>query len=124
MNDWSCSGCEVHYGFYNYYNSLKESTRDHVLYLTKKYPEAKLIVTGISLGAAVAAIAAFDLTNFLKSQNHSVLVEAYTYGEPRIGNENYAVQINKVVPIYRVVNQLDPIPHLPPRQWGWYHPGS
>lgn len=72
----------------------------------------------------MAAIAAFDLTNLLKSQNHSVIVEAYTYGEPRIGNKKYAIQINKVVPIYRVVNQLDPIPHLPPRQWKWYHPGE
>ncbi len=52
----SCTGCKIHEGFYNAYRSVSSKVTDHLNILLGKYPDAKIIVTGHSLGAAIATI--------------------------------------------------------------------
>ena len=41
---------------------------------------------------------------------------------PRVGDENFEKWFVSVVPgMFRVVHHKDPVPHLPPQNWGFHH---
>jgi triacylglycerol lipase len=66
-----------------------------------------LWITGHSLGAALATLAASRL-----SGDGSVRLQgAYTFGSPRVGDGAFGTAIG--VPIYRFRNDSDIVPHLP-----------
>jgi hypothetical protein len=56
-----CDGCKVHHGFYQAWLSLRDQVVDEVTRLHGLHPDAKIFVTGHSLGAALAAHAAAEL---------------------------------------------------------------
>jgi hypothetical protein len=74
------------------------------------------MVTGVSLGGALATVASYDLKMYLKSQRINPYFLFYTFGAPRIGNYYLAREINRESTIFRVVDAADPVPHLPPRK--------
>lgn len=80
-----------------------------------KYPDYKLILTGHSLGGALAAMtAAQTRVERLRRSNQIVL---YTFGEPRVGNSDFARLFDMEIPIsFRVVNKNDLVVRLPPCQ--------
>lgn len=82
------------------------------------------MITGVSLGGAVAAIATYDLLNYLKSLNIKPTFDTYTYGQPRIGNKAFAEEINLQTSINRIILRADPFPHLPPRSSLYFNPGT
>ena len=55
-----CDGCKIHKGFHKSYQSLAGVIIPAVVELFKKY-HAEIVVTGHSLGAAMATIAALDI---------------------------------------------------------------
>jgi hypothetical protein len=55
-----CNGCEVHAGFKKAYESIQEDVIAYVQILKAKYPEARVVVTGHSLGAAESMLGAVD----------------------------------------------------------------
>ena len=82
-----------------------------------KYPNAKIIVAGHSLGGAMATIAALEL-----QLKYNKVTALYAFGCPRIGNENYAHFVDlKINDRFRVVHNRDLVPHLPPETFGFYH---
>ena len=45
------------------------------------------------------------------------------YGCPRVGNQNFAHYVDTTISTYyRVVHYKDPIPHLPLKDMGFWHP--
>ena len=56
--------------------------------------QARLLITGHSLGGALAVLAAFDI----KRAMGSFRVELYTYGTPYPGNRAFARQFNALLP--------------------------
>lgn len=62
--EWNLKGSKVHSGFYNSYLKLQSQVRQNAMELVKAYPNAKFLVSGISLGGALAALASFDLVNY------------------------------------------------------------
>lgn len=72
-----------------------------------------MIVTGHSLGGALAVFAAMDIRKQGISASNTML---YPSGQPRTGNYQWAQQIMKAFPdsYYRIVQGHDPVPHLPP----------
>jgi putative lipase involved disintegration of autophagic bodies len=56
-----CSGCKVQAGFYRTYLAIKAATFDCLTYMKATYPNGKLVVTGHSLGAAMAGYAALEM---------------------------------------------------------------
>lgn len=84
-----CVGCQVHAGFNAAYNDI----RDHVIARTKvlkrEYPGSEIVVTGHSLGAAIATLAYVDLYNVFGKIEH-----LYTFGSPRVGNLEFAEYVN------------------------------
>ena len=55
---------------------------------------ARLLVTGHSMGGALAVLAAFDI----KQAISSLCLELYTYGTPYPGNRAYAREFNELLP--------------------------
>ena len=64
-----------------------------------------LYITGHSLGGALAVIATKEL-------DRDTLAACYTFGSPRVGNEEFGEEIR--APIYRIVNAADGVPRVPP----------
>lgn len=109
---------KVHQGFYWVYDSVAPQVVAAVQALMATHPTAKIVVTGHSLGGAVAALSTFDLAVLHRIPVHSV----YTFGEPRVGNSNFSMLLNQAVPeVYRVTHYRDAVPHLPPTWIGFRH---
>ena len=77
-----CKDCRVHEGFYKSWVSVAESVISKIRDLRVIHSKAEIYVTGHSLGAAMAALAAVHL---YYGENMPVRY-VYTYGQPRVGN--------------------------------------
>ncbi|CAJ0932875.1 unnamed protein product, partial [Mesorhabditis belari] len=77
-----------------------------------QWRDYKVVFTGHSLGAALAALAAArTAAQGLRNSNQ---IKLYTFGEPRVGNVQFAASFNNLVPeAFRVVFRSDIVPHLP-----------
>ncbi len=81
----ACKDCSVHAGFYSGYLMVQKYVNAEVSDLLAKYPKARIMVTGHSLGGALAILAAMDLHTALSHQE----MEIYTFGQPRVGNYEF-----------------------------------
>ena len=99
----------VHPGFSTIYSNIATQTLEIAKNLN---PSVPCYVSGHSLGAAIATLAAIDIAvNIprLKKQ-----VQLYTYASPRVGDPVFAREHNRVIPnSYRVVNLADAITLVP-----------
>ena len=108
-----CHGCQAHYGFTEAYDELRADVHEAIADLNC----TRLVLTGHSLGAAIATIATFDLRAAMGYQVDAT----WTFGKPRIGNAEFvnnfeAAAANQEVspPMWRVVHYHDPVPRAPP----------
>ena len=109
-----CDNCLVHQGFLNQYVAMSQYYRDLVAKAHEDYTEHRLIITGHSLGGALATLAAAEIRNF-KDPWFLKNTELYTYGAPRVGNEALARYLTNQSPLsYRVTSMHDVVPRLPP----------
>ncbi|SRR5579883_1086816 len=101
---------KIHSGFANIYQGLAEQTREISRHLDPNLP---CYISGHSLGAALAVLAAIDLAlNIPKLKDQ---IQLYTYAGPRVGNPDFAQIHSQLVPnSYRIVNFADSIPLSPP----------
>ena len=87
-----CDGCEVHTGFLQTWENMKEKTGifNYTEGLLKgACSGCKLLITGHSLGAALATLAAFE--------DWETQVEFINFGSPRVGNEAFAKAFNSKI---------------------------
>jgi len=106
---------QVHSGFHNAYFSKLQG---QVLQNLRELPDLPIIVTGHSLGAAIAAMCGWDLA---VNQTYEV-ASLYTYGQPRVGNFEWAVAYDKHVPnTWRIVHSHDIVPHIPMVSLDFFH---
>ena len=78
----------------------------------KNYPSYKLWVTGHSLGGALASLASTYIMFKGKTTKDKLIL--YTFGQPRVGNYEYAVSHDRLVPVsFRVTHYRDIVVHLP-----------
>lgn len=87
-------------------------------------PSTKYVITGHSLGGAVASVLALYMTkdgDHIWKNNESRLI---TFGEPRVGGKSFSDLHDKLIhPArkVRVVYGRDMIPHIPACIYGWRH---
>lgn len=106
---YECDDCMVHKGFYHSSINVKKQVLLYILSLKLKYPSYKIIVTGHSYGAAVSQLIAMELMKQFSN------VEVYNFGQPRIGNTEYAFLVNQILKVnWRFVHDKDIVPHIPP----------
>jgi predicted lipase len=114
--------CKVGDGFMDNYNSVATFVKGNLTEIGCT-TGSQLSITGHSLGAAEAAIAMFDL----KHEGYDI-VETYTFGQPRVGDEVFARayeaafgQTSSDTNAWRVTHADDPVPHLPFEFMGFTH---
>lgn len=114
------AGVKVHDGFYAAYQTVQETVRSTVRALLKQNPSFTVSVTGHSLGGALSIFCTMDLVaqRIVPSNRISVI----NFGQPRVGNQAFANYFNSQnVPVARVTNQRDVVPHVPMKFLGYYH---
>ncbi|XP_046858009.1 lipase-like [Xenia sp. Carnegie-2017] len=85
-----CQDCKVHTGFVKAYSPLKDQMFRKLRDLNRNKQE-KVLVTGHSLGGAMATLAAVDLINA------GYQVDLITFGAPRVGNKAFAQYVDRIV---------------------------
>jgi hypothetical protein len=108
----------VEKGFYNLFSSLKPTIYNTLLPLSEKYGK-DIIVTGHSLGGALATLFAFD--NEYNDMEYNIL-SIVTFGSPRVGNHDFVTKFNEYnVYSKRITHYRDIVPHVPQNMLGYYH---
>jgi predicted lipase len=104
-----CPQCEVHQGFYYSSQSVKTDVITWTQELQIKYPSFDVIVTGHSLGGALATLTAMNLVTAQVNN-----VKHFSFGSPRVGNAAAAAYISNNLPtITRTTHLKDIVPHTP-----------
>ena len=98
-------GIEVHKGFAKASNELLTDLKKSSSVLDKHLP---IIVTGHSLGGAIAVIVGMHL----KEMNYK-LKAIYTYGQPKL-TDRHGAEKYKSIPLIRYANDKDIVPLVPP----------
>ncbi|KAI9292214.1 alpha/beta-hydrolase, partial [Neoconidiobolus thromboides FSU 785] len=107
------SKVQVHLGFKQARDALSLVYTPVVKDLLKNNPGFKLVVTGHSLGGAIANLAAIDLQ--ASQQLSWGNIQLFTYGQPRVGNSDFATWFDSLSLLStRVTNNKDIVPHVPP----------
>lgn len=96
---------KVHRGFSNAFKAVESQIVETLS--RDEYKDTPLYITGHSLGGAIATVATKRLNH---SGGHAA---TYTFGSPRVGNEDWVAMIK--TPVYRIVNAADMVPMLPPK---------
>ncbi|KAL6897753.1 hypothetical protein ACP4OV_006712 [Aristida adscensionis] len=93
------------------YYKLREVLREQL----KKHPNANVVVTGHSLGGALAAIFPALLAFHGEADILDRLLAVNTYGQPRVGDAAFAAFVRASVPVepLRVVYRYDVVPRVP-----------
>ncbi|ORX88576.1 alpha/beta-hydrolase [Basidiobolus meristosporus CBS 931.73] len=136
----------VHRGFYEAANSVsaqvKAGLAKTLSIIGSKSSDYELLVTGHSLGAAVATLGALDIKQIYLNPEHedsfepellSVVdvsrIRLHNYGSPRVGDEAFAKLAYSTITngeedyqkLCRVTNQNDIVPRVPPEAFGYLH---
>ena len=74
--------------------------------------DSQIFVTGHSLGAGLATLAALHIHKLAESKKIKPSIQLYTFASPRVGDENFAKHFNDIQS-YRVINSEDLIQSIP-----------
>jgi triacylglycerol lipase len=109
--------CQIHAGFYDALVNVNLQVTARILEL----PDKPLIITGHSLGGALAMLFAFRWFDPARTI-HSV----YTFGQPRVGNSSFVNLYDRThrAHTFRFVNQEDIVPRVPGVLAGYRHAGQ
>ncbi|MFW5661827.1 MAG: lipase family protein, partial [Oceanicaulis sp.] len=103
------TNARVHEGFYRALNDpapdgMSIRGRIDAVLARPEHAGLPVFVTGHSLGGALAVVA----TRYIANGSRGA---CYTFGQPRVGNQDFHDQI--FTPVYRVVNAADIVPAMP-----------
>ena len=126
----ACAECQVSKGFFlDTYQTIAQDVRDALAAVRAAVGgPSPVLVTGHSLGAALAELLAYDLATAAAAGGPPVqLAAVLTFGKPRVGNAAWAAAwtavLQSATPVaYRVVHYEDPVPHLPLELMDYAHP--
>jgi triacylglycerol lipase len=105
---WFDNGGNTHYGFTEIYATARMQI---INALSKCDFNKKLIITGHSLGGALATLCALDLAY----NTHFAPPIVYTFGAPRVGDPTFAAAFNQKITFnHRIMIESDLIPLIPP----------
>ena len=94
------------------FETLWPSMESKVKALVGDNPSYKIWVTGHSLGGAMASLASAWLSYYNIASREKII--SYTFGMPRVGNYDYALEHDRLIGnSWRVVNDDDAVPHFP-----------
>lgn len=113
---------KVHDGFQKTFERTADGVLDGVQKGLKDFSATNVIVTGHSLGAAIAT---FDSLMLKQRLPASVQLTTTVFGMPRSGNKAFADFVDSTLgtsdTYTRITNQDDPVPRVPPQAIGYQH---
>jgi hypothetical protein len=123
---YGCSGCNVHKGFYTAEQKSLAGILSEVKSLKEQFPSYSVMVTGHSLGAALATLTAIDV------QGSGIgPVSLYNFGSPRVGDVAFSEWASSyITDANRVTHHKDMVVHTPPHgnyqhiSGEWYEPDN
>ena len=102
---------QVHSGFQDVYQLVRHNIAVNLATATAGCDQ--ILITGHSLGAALAVLAAPDIAQNMPP--NTIEPRLITFAGPRVGVSDFAEKFNAAIEsCYRVVNFLDIVPLLPP----------
>ena len=117
-----CVNCKVHKGWYADVMNVIDQIKADVATLVMKFPDYKVLVTGHSLGASLAALV------FVELQSVYTSLELYNFGYPRVGNTEFSTWFaEQNYNFYRITHHKDMVVHIPMHErythvdGEWYH---
>ncbi|KXN65590.1 alpha/beta-hydrolase, partial [Conidiobolus coronatus NRRL 28638] len=111
---------KIHNGFNNMANALYDESRDALDRALQKYPNFKIVFTGHSLGGALAGLIAYKLAE--NGLLYWGRINVITYGQPRLGNAEFAQYLNSKPWTYtRVTSYADIVAISPGITMGYGH---
>ncbi|KAJ7132176.1 alpha/beta-hydrolase [Mycena epipterygia] len=111
-------GIQVHSGFQQTFERTADGLLAGVMKGLADTGVKKVVVTGHSLGAAIATMTGAMIKNAV---DPSVEVSVSGFGLPRGGNQAWADFLDSGVGVTFMTNQNDPVPTVPPRFLGFQH---
>ena len=113
----------MHQGFANEHAKTAQTILTAVNTLLSKNSGSSVVVTGHSLGAALALLELVFLPLHVPSGTR---VRAITFGMPRVGNEAFAnyVDATHSGQLTHINNKEDVVPIVPGRFLGYVHPSG
>jgi hypothetical protein len=120
-----CDGCKVHEGFYAAEQAVIADVLRVVAELKAAHPSYGVVVTGHSLGAALATYCVFDL-----QQLGVANVKMINFGSPRVGNTAFAAWCTDATKntdkgsnngVLRVTHRKDIVAHTPTKSERFEH---
>lgn len=110
------SKIRVHSGFVEAYHIIQDFIHAHI----KMHKPETVIITGHSLGGALATLCALDI-----EYNFGVKPKCVVFGCPRVGNLHFKRSFNRRVPnLTRVINGCDIITRIPSIFMLYFHVGK
>lgn len=110
----------IHQGFFEklHDDNMYKKIENDILTLLLQYTNFEIIVTGHSLGAALATLFSFELSK--KTTN---LIKLVTFASPRIGNYEFKTEFESTKHLvhYRITNNRDIVTAIP--FFNYYHVG-
>lgn len=111
---------KVHGGFHQAWVDLRPDIMAAVAKVQAEHSTNIVLVTGHSLGAAIASVAAFDM-----KLNYGLSPSLIDLGRPRVGNYEFAEALSvEISSVFRMTHHDDLVPHAPPEFSGFYHSGD
>jgi hypothetical protein len=123
--DWVFTGApaigEIHAGFGH---CLADGMNDILHVLSKKDPAKPLLITGHSLGGALAALVGAYFT--VIGVPVPTVAKIYSFGQPRIGLHDFCNTYSRVLSgkLVRFVNKMDVVPRVPFRGFDYSDEGT
>uniref|UniRef100_A0A6B2LD26 Fungal lipase-type domain-containing protein n=1 Tax=Arcella intermedia TaxID=1963864 RepID=A0A6B2LD26_9EUKA len=111
----------VHEGFWKAYLSISTRFIKALKTAIASCPGcSRTVYTGHSLGGALASLALMDAVYYYQIPQPTPIL--YTFGQPRTGDSGWAQFMQQLTgSITRVVHNNDIVPHVPPKDFGYYH---
>jgi hypothetical protein len=105
---------KIHTGFLTIY----ETIRADIINTLNTIKPNNIMITGISLGGAIACLCGIDLYFYYKTigDTYQPNIIIYTFAAPKVGDEKFSQLFNDNprVTLYSLINKADVIPNSPP----------
>ncbi|KAK0215107.1 Alpha/Beta hydrolase protein [Armillaria fumosa] len=104
---------KVHSGFLETFSRTSSTVLSSVQSALTSTGAQSVVVTGHSLGAALATLDALMFRDALTN----ISIQTTTFGSPRVGDQAFANFVDSSLSnegFARITNKADPVPHLPP----------
>jgi len=116
-----CEGCAISGGALKSFISLRASILSRLLkaekVLTVQNAEPVVTTIGMSLGSSFAAMAGI----YMRAQASKNVKQVYTFGSPRYSNNVFKKYFTGLIDHAVFALYRDPVPHYPPRLFGFRH---